>query len=286
MFDGCGSSLDILEDKFGYRPKVCILCERDETLRYLVAEKHGISVNAKWNYSAKGGAFLYANDVDLLFVDKARILQEFVALGESCHIFVIGGSPCTDLTYAGQDHGRAGICGPASILFFTMHLALYLLATVAPRERIRFLVENAGSMHDDHFRFIRACLGLQHVQRADMTWCTSRISPAKRLFDYFSRTMLYMTTLNRKFSVEMTLLGLRIGSPWQYKTEVKCVMFYCNRLCALLKFLVMQLSGIAGPAIIQQRFCGEFPFGKSMTVLLLWQKCPQTARSQISTGLA
>ena len=41
MFDGCGSSLDILIEKFGYRPKVCVLCERDEILRYLVAEKHG-----------------------------------------------------------------------------------------------------------------------------------------------------------------------------------------------------------------------------------------------------
>lgn len=40
------------------------------------------------------------------------------------------------------------------------------------------LVENAGSMHNDHFRFIRACLGLRHLQRSDMTWCTSTISPA------------------------------------------------------------------------------------------------------------
>ena len=112
MFDGCGSSLDILIEKFGYRPKVCVLCERDETLRYLVAEKHGISVNVQWIHSLKGGIFLYANDVDLLFDDGARILREFVALSDSCHVFVIGGSPCTDLTYAGQEHGRLGICGP------------------------------------------------------------------------------------------------------------------------------------------------------------------------------
>ena len=76
MFDGCGSSLDILIEKFGYRPKVCVLCERDEVLRYLVAEKHGISVNVQWIHSLKGGIFFYANDVDLLFDDGARILRE------------------------------------------------------------------------------------------------------------------------------------------------------------------------------------------------------------------
>ena len=193
MFDGCGSSLDILIEKFGYRPKVCVLCERDETLRYLVAEKHGISVNVQWIHSLKGGIFLYANDVDLLFDDGARILREFVTLSDSCHVFVIGGSPCTDLTYAGQEHGRLGICGPDSVFLFTMHLALYLLGTVLPKTHIRFLIENAGSMHYDHFTFIRACLGLSHITRDKMTWCTSKISPAKRLRLFFQNNILHDT---------------------------------------------------------------------------------------------
>ena len=193
MFDGCGSSLDILIEKFGYRPKVCVLCERDETLRYLVAEKHGISVNVQWIHSLKGGIFLYANDVDILFDDGARILREFVTLSDCCHVFVIGGSPCTDLTYAGQEHGRLGICGPDSVFFFTMHLALYLLGTVLPKTHIRFLIENAGSMHYDHFTFIRACLGLAHITRDKMTWCTSKISPAKRLRLFFQNNILHDT---------------------------------------------------------------------------------------------
>ena len=193
MFDGCGSSLDILIEKFGYRPKVCLLCERDETLRYLVAEKHGISVDVQWIHSLKGGIFLYANDVDLLFDDGARILREFVTLGDYCHVFVIGGSPCTDLTYAGQEHGRLGICGPDSVFFFTMHLALYLLGKVLPKTHIRFLIENAGSMHYDHFTFIRACLGLSHITRDKMTWCTSKISPAKRLRLFFQNNILHDT---------------------------------------------------------------------------------------------
>ena len=193
MFDGCGSSLDILIEKFGYRPKVCLLCERDETLRYLVAEKHGISVDVQWIHSLNGGIFLYANDVDLLFDDGARILREFVTLGDYCHVFVIGGSPCTDLTYAGQEHGRLGICGPDSVFFFTMHLALYLLGKVLPKTHIRFLIENAGSMHYDHFTFIRACLGLSHITRDKMTWCTSKISPAKRLRLFFQNNILHDT---------------------------------------------------------------------------------------------
>ena len=181
MFDGCGSSVDIIESKIGYRPKACILCEKDETLRYLVGEKHGISVDQVWQHSSKGGgAFYYANDVDNLFVDNARLLREFTALCIDCHFYVIGGSPCTDLTYAGGDQGFLGICGPASVLFFAIHLALHLLTTVIPSNRIRFLVENAGSMRTEHFCFIRACLGLKHLQKNDLTWCTSALSPAKR----------------------------------------------------------------------------------------------------------
>ena len=81
MFDGCGSSVDIIETKFGYRPKACILCEKDETLRYLVGEKHGITVDQRWQHSLKGGgAFYYAKDVDNLFVDNARLLRELAAL--------------------------------------------------------------------------------------------------------------------------------------------------------------------------------------------------------------
>ena len=52
MFDGCGSSVDIIESKIGYRPKACILCEKDETLRYFVGEKHGISVDQIWQHSS------------------------------------------------------------------------------------------------------------------------------------------------------------------------------------------------------------------------------------------
>ena len=90
MFDGCGSSVDIIESKIGYRPKACILCEKDETLRYLVGEKHGISVDQIWQHSSRGGgAFYYANDVDHLFTNNARLLREFVALCSDCNFLLL-----------------------------------------------------------------------------------------------------------------------------------------------------------------------------------------------------
>ena len=205
MFDGCGSSVDIIESKLGYRPKACILCEKDETLRYLVGEKHGISVDPIWQHSSKGGgAFYYAKDVDDLFVDNARLLREFAALCADCHFFVIGGSPCTDLTYAGGDQGFLGICGPASVFFFTTHLALHLLTTVIPGNRIRFLIENAGSMRTEHFRFMKSCLGLQHLQKNALTWCTSTLSPAKRLRIFFqNNTIPLMKRTKPKFTIQL-----------------------------------------------------------------------------------
>ena len=61
VFDGCGSSVDIVEAKIGYRPIVCVLCEKDETLRYL-AGKYGISVDHKRQHSSKGGGAFYCED--------------------------------------------------------------------------------------------------------------------------------------------------------------------------------------------------------------------------------
>ena len=267
MFDGCGSSLDILIEKFGYRPKVCVLCERDETLRYLVAEKHGISVNVQWIHSLKGGIFLYANDVDLLFDDGARILREFVTLSDSCHVFVIGGSPCTDLTYAGQEHGRLGICGPDSVFFFTMHLALYLLGTVLPKTHIRFLIENAGSMHYDHFTFIRACLGLSHITRDKMTWCTSKISPAKRLRLFFQNNILHDTVDSQALCQE----DLQWPADWKPLSMIKgsFATFLSNLSCDPLKSSVILLFATAGLVTILQHCCGELHTGTHMNGLLL-----------------
>ena len=267
MFDGCGSSLDILIEKFGYRPKVCLLCERDETLRYLVAEKHGISVNVQWIHSLKGGIFYYANDVDLLFDDKARILREFVTLSDYCHVFVIGGSPCTDLTYAGQEHGRLGTCGPESVFFFTMHLALYLLGTVLPKTHIRFLIENAGSMHYDHFTFIRACLGLTHITRDKMTWCTSKISPAKRLRLFFQNNTHHDTVDAQVWCQE----DLRWPADWKplsiHDIKESSAMSLSNLSRDPLRSLVTPLSGIAGPVTTRQLYSGEFPIGTHMNAL-------------------
>ena len=57
----------------------------------------------------------------------------------------------------------------------------------------RFLVENAGSMRTEHFRFMRGCLGLKHLQKNDLTWCTSTLSPAKRIRIYFQNNTSHET---------------------------------------------------------------------------------------------
>ena len=263
-----GPSVDIIESKIGYRPKACILCEKDETLRYLVGEKHGISVDQIWQHSSKGGgAFYYAKDVDNLFVDNARLLREFAALCSDCHFFVIGGSPCTDLTYAGGDQGLLGICGPASVFFFTIHLALHLLTTVIPSNRIRFLVENAGSMRIEHFRFIRACLGLKHLQKNDLTWCTSALSPAKRS-RIFSRTIPLMKLWNRKSTMLLMLLGHMTGALFFFKKEVHYVKSTYCLSCALSEQSVTLLFVTVGQAIIQLLYCGVSPTGALVIDLL------------------
>ena len=78
MFDGCGSSVDIIEAKFCYRPKACILCEKDETVRYLVSEKHGITVDQKWQHSLKGGgAFYYAKGPRMLTIFLSTMLGSY-----------------------------------------------------------------------------------------------------------------------------------------------------------------------------------------------------------------
>ena len=69
MFDGCGSSVDIIEAKFGYRPKVCILCEKDETLRYLVGEKHGITVDQRWQHTME---YVDVDDINVIEIGDTR----------------------------------------------------------------------------------------------------------------------------------------------------------------------------------------------------------------------
>ena len=269
MFDGRGSSVDIIEAKMGYRPKACILCEKDETLRYLVGEKHGISVDHKWQHSSKGGgAFYYAIDVDHLFVANARLLREFVALGADCHFFVIEGSPCTDLTCAGGDHGRLGICGPASVLFFNMHLALYLLTTVIPGDRTRFFVENASSMRTEHFRFMRACLDLQHLQRADLPWCTSVISPAKRLRIFFQNNAQHESHEAQAYH-PADLAWPDDWSPLVMHERGSCATSFSNPSCGLLGSSVILLWGTAGPAITLLPSCGVSLTGILEIALLL-----------------
>ena len=156
---------------------------------------------------------------------------------------------------------------PASVFFFTIHLALHLLTTVIPSNRIRFLVENAGSMRIEHFRFIRACLGLKHLQKNDLTWCTSALSPAKRS-RIFSRTTPLMKLWNRKSTTPLMLLGHMTGALFFFKKEVHYVKSTYSLSCALSEQSVTLLFATVGQVIIQLLYCGVSPTGAPVIDLL------------------
>ena len=59
---------------------------------------------------------------------------------------VISGSPCQDLTYAGYLNGMLGLTGRRSSLLFVVYMVIYYLQQLTDPARVRYLVENAGSM--------------------------------------------------------------------------------------------------------------------------------------------
>ena len=145
LFDGCGSTFHIIKNAVGYAPKVFLAAEWDGTLRAIVADALGLSLDGSWRFNRFQSKSMYLSDVDDLFKDDALVVRQFLALlPDNCRIFVVGGSPCTELTIGSSDRGLLGLSGPASCLFFTIHLLLFLLQSTLPPKNIRFLVENAG----------------------------------------------------------------------------------------------------------------------------------------------
>ena len=65
--------------------------------------------------------------------------------------FVVRGSPCQDLTFAGCLQGLLGLVGARSRLFFLLLLTIRTMQVLVGCKSVRFLVENAGSMLKVHF---------------------------------------------------------------------------------------------------------------------------------------
>ena len=186
LFDGCGSTFHILKDAIGYPPQVFSAAEWDQYLRAIVADALGLSLDNNWRVNKFHSKSIYVSDVDHLFSNDALILRQFISLlPQSCKVFVIGGSPCTELTRGGSDQGFLGLAGPASCLFFNIHLLLFLLQTALPQTHVRFLVENAGSMLALHRDFIRWSLGIESIAFEHFIWEAKALGLADRKRFFF-----------------------------------------------------------------------------------------------------
>ena len=184
LFDGCGTTLQVVTKQIGHPPSVFLCCEKDTTLRIIVAEQLGLDFDGNWCRSRRGPVSIYLDDVAKLFAENSKVIREFCGFLFHNHpapilkVLAIAGSPCTELTWAEINKGILGVTGPNSSLF---HLMLWQIRELAPTLDIRFLLENAGSMREVHFQEIKYVLGLPTtVTREELTWKAENISIAKR----------------------------------------------------------------------------------------------------------
>ena len=187
LFDGCGTTLQVVTKQIGHPPSVFLCCEKDTTLRIIVAEQLGLDFDGNWCRSRRGPVSIYLDDVAKLFAENSKVIREFCGFLIHNHpapilkVLAIAGSPCTELTWAEINKGILGVTGPNSSLFYYFHLMLWQIRELAPTLDIRFLLENAGSMREVHFQEIKYVLGLPTtVTRDELTWKAESISIAKR----------------------------------------------------------------------------------------------------------
>lgn len=124
LFDGVSSVVRSLTQKLGCPPTAILLAENDEAVRRLVCAEFGYRTDEKWGYTASGSACLYITDVYKLADNNCFLLRQLAALFPDLRWFIIGGSPCQDLTYAGYLHGLLGLVGARSRLFFLLLLTI------------------------------------------------------------------------------------------------------------------------------------------------------------------
>ena len=97
LFDGVSSVLPIITDILGRQPTIFVGAENDQTLRHLVAEKHGFRLDGKWKKHPSGMCSIYLDDVKKLFANNCQLLSEIISIaGTECKWVLIAGSPCQD----------------------------------------------------------------------------------------------------------------------------------------------------------------------------------------------
>ena len=109
LFDGVSSVVPILCNKLRQLPAVAILAEVDTSLSELVAFEFGYCTQERWRFSFAGVPTIYVKDVRRLFDKGCFILLQVHRIAPTAKWFIVGGSPCQDLTYAGSFHGCSGL---------------------------------------------------------------------------------------------------------------------------------------------------------------------------------
>ena len=104
LFDGVSSVVRILKQKLQQPPTAIILAELDE----------------QWGYTSDGSTCCYIRDVNTILKDNCFLLRQVVSMYLNLKWFIVGGSPCQDLTFAGPSQGLLGLVGSQSRLFFVL----------------------------------------------------------------------------------------------------------------------------------------------------------------------
>ena len=169
-FDGVSSVVRILKQKLKKSPVAIILAEKDEMLRSLVCAEFGYRSDEQSGYTADGAACCYIRDVNSFLKNDCYLLRQAVSMYPDLKWFIIGGSPCQDLTYAGPSQGLLGLVGSQSRLFFVLLCTIRTMQVLVGVSCVRFLVENAGSMRPVHYVAFCRLLDLPHEPLGRYIW--------------------------------------------------------------------------------------------------------------------
>ena len=177
LFDGVSSVVRILKQKLQQPPVVIILAEQDERLRSLVCAEFGYRSDEQWGYTVDGAACCYVRDVNSILKNDCYLLRQVVSMYPNLKWFIVGGSPCQDLTYAGPSQGLLGLVGSQSRLFFVLLCTIRTMQVLVGTSCVRFLVENAGSMKPVHYVAFCRLLSLPHEPPGQYIWDLARHTP-------------------------------------------------------------------------------------------------------------
>ncbi len=87
-----------------------------------------------------GSACLYIRDVNSLLDNDCHVLRQVVAMYPNLKWFIIGGSPCQDLTFAGPSQGLLGLVGSQSRLFFVLLCTTCTMQVLAGPKSVCFVL--------------------------------------------------------------------------------------------------------------------------------------------------